>query len=164
KTLLQRKRSFWRHRSPLLSSTRNRSRWLPREAARDLGSALRARSPIMNEALLITVAIAVGVALIIIFGASLMVKAFYIKVAPDDIKKVAARIGCARASHRETLFELFAAKFSEALKTVGYQMNFVDLYTERRHFRDRIIEQIGTNLDGYHLNDVAIDFLEQTPM
>ena len=92
--------------------------------------------------------------------------AFFVRVnhEPGDIKKVAERIGCARASHKETLMELFAAKFSEALKTVGYQMNFVDLYTERRHFRDRIMEVIGTDLDGYHLNDVAIDYLEQTPM
>src|SRR3954469_2743801 len=45
--------------------------------------------------------------------------AFFVRVnhAPADIKKVAERIGCARASHRETLVELFAAKFSEALKT-----------------------------------------------
>jgi uncharacterized membrane protein YqiK len=92
--------------------------------------------------------------------------AFFVRVnhAPDDIKKVAERIGCDRASHQETLNVLFSAKFSEALKTVGYQMMFVELYTERRHFRDRIIEVIGTDLDGYHLTDVAIDFLEQTPM
>lgn len=92
--------------------------------------------------------------------------AFFVRVnhAPEDIKKVAERIGCDRASHQETLNVLFSAKFSEALKTVGYQMMFVELYTERRHFRDRIIEVIGTDLDGYHLTDVAIDFLEQTPM
>jgi uncharacterized membrane protein YqiK len=92
--------------------------------------------------------------------------AFFVRVnhEPADIKKVAERIGCDRASHRGTLVELFAAKFSEALKTVGYQMNFVDLYTERRHFRDKIIDVIGTDLDGYHLTDVAIDFLEQTPV
>jgi uncharacterized membrane protein YqiK len=92
--------------------------------------------------------------------------AFFVRVnhEPADIKKVAERIGCDRASHKETLVELFAAKFSEALKTVGYQMNFVELYTERRHFRDRIIEVIGTDLDGYHLTDVAIDYLEQTPV
>lgn len=92
--------------------------------------------------------------------------AFFVRVnhEPVDIKKVAERIGCDRASHRETLVELFAAKFSEALKTVGYQLNFVELYTERRSFREKIIEVIGTDLDGYHLTDVAIDYLEQTPM
>jgi uncharacterized membrane protein YqiK len=92
--------------------------------------------------------------------------AFFVRVNPEpaDIRKVAERIGCARASHWETLNELFAAKFSEALKTVGYQMMFVELYTERQTFKTKIIEVIGTDLDGYHLNDVAIDFLEQTPL
>ncbi|NEE61034.1 flotillin family protein, partial [Streptomyces sp. SID8455] len=60
--------------------------------------------------------------------------------------------------------EFFAAKFSEALKTVGKQLDFVDLYTKREEFRDRIIQVIGTDLNGYHLDDAAIDFLEQTPM
>ncbi len=92
--------------------------------------------------------------------------AFFVRVNPEpaDIRKVAERIGCNRASHWETLNQLFAAKFSEALKTVGYQMNFVELYTERQKFKTKIIDVIGTDLDGYHLNDVAIDFLEQTPM
>ncbi len=60
--------------------------------------------------------------------------------------------------------DFFAAKFSEALKTVGKQLDFVDLYTKREEFRDRIIQVIGTDLNGYHLDDAAIDFLEQTPM
>ncbi len=60
--------------------------------------------------------------------------------------------------------ELFSAKFSEALKTVGKQLDFVDLYTKRDEFRDRIIAVIGTDLNGYSLEDAAIDFLEQTPI
>ena len=63
-----------------------------------------------------------------------------------------------------TLQELFNAKFSEALKTVGKQLDFVDLYTKRDEFRDRIIQVIGTDLNGYSLEDAAIDYLEQTPM
>jgi uncharacterized membrane protein YqiK len=92
--------------------------------------------------------------------------AFFVQVnpKPEDLIKVASRIGCARASHVETLHTLFGAKFSEALKTVGYQMNFVDLYTQRQEFKSKIIGVIGEDLDGYHLNDVAIDYLEQTPL
>ncbi|WP_218021120.1 flotillin family protein [Nocardia crassostreae] len=60
--------------------------------------------------------------------------------------------------------ELFAAKFSEALKTVGKHLDFVDLYTQRNEFRDRIIAVIGTDLNGYSLEDAAIDYLEQTPL
>jgi len=82
----------------------------------------------------------------------------------EDVIKVAQAIGCARASSPETLDELFNAKFSEALKTVGKQLDFVDLYTKRDDFRDAIIEIIGRDLNGYVLEDAAIDYLEQTPL
>ncbi|ARZ66634.1 hypothetical protein SMD11_0969 [Streptomyces albireticuli] len=91
---------------------------------------------------------------------------FFVRVnkTVEDVVKVAQAIGTARASDPRTLQEFFAAKFSEALKTVGKQLDFVDLYTKREEFRDRIIAVIGTDLNGYHLEDAAIDFLEQTPM
>ena len=82
----------------------------------------------------------------------------------EDVLKVAQAIGCRRASDPMTLEELFNAKFSEALKTVGKQLDFEDLYKERDSFRDKIIEVIGKDLNGYVLEDAAIDYLEQTPL
>ena len=82
----------------------------------------------------------------------------------DDVLRVAQTIGCVRASQQSTLEELFAAKFSEALKTVGKNMEFEQLYTMRQDFKDRIKEVIGKDLNGYVLDDCAIDFLEQTPI
>ncbi|MFZ4179986.1 SPFH domain-containing protein [Streptomyces pseudogriseolus] len=91
---------------------------------------------------------------------------FFVKVnkTVEDVVKVAQAVGTARASDRDTLQELFHAKFSEALKTVGKQMDFTDLYTKREELRYRIIEVIGVDLNGYHLEDAAIDYLEQTPL
>jgi uncharacterized membrane protein YqiK len=91
---------------------------------------------------------------------------FFVRVnkTVEDVVKVAQAIGTARASSESTLQELFNAKFSEALKTVGKQLDFVDLYTKRDEFRDQIIQVIGTDLNGYSLEDAAIDYLEQTPM
>jgi uncharacterized membrane protein YqiK len=91
---------------------------------------------------------------------------FFVRVnkTEEDVLKVAQAIGCSRASDKRTLEELFIAKFSEALKTVGYNMKFVDLYDKRDAFKDRIIEVIGTDLNGFVLEDAAIDFLEQTPI
>jgi len=91
---------------------------------------------------------------------------FFVRVnkTTEDVIKVAQAIGTERASSETTLQELFNAKFSEALKTVGKQLDFVDLYTRRNDFRDQIIAVIGTDLNGYSLEDAAIDFLEQTPM
>ena len=92
--------------------------------------------------------------------------AFFVRVNNEIefIKKVAQTIGCARASDKKTLEDLFEAKFSEALKTVGKKFEFTELYEARREFRDEIVDIIGTDLNGYTLEDCAIDYLEQTPV
>ncbi|WP_236252827.1 flotillin family protein [Echinicola sp. 20G] len=92
--------------------------------------------------------------------------AFFVRVNNDVafIKRVAQTIGVDRASRIETLEDLFEAKFSEALKTVGKKFQFIELYEARREFRDEIVDIIGTDLNGYTLEDCAIDFLEQTPI
>jgi len=89
---------------------------------------------------------------------------FFIRVnkTPDDVIAVATTIGCERASDINSIRDLFDAKFSEALKTVGRQFDFVELYDSRESFRDEIIKIIGTDLNGYVLEDAAIDYLEQT--
>jgi uncharacterized membrane protein YqiK len=91
---------------------------------------------------------------------------FYVRVnkTEDDVLKVAQSVGCTRASTQQTLEELFQAKFSEALKTVGKQMQFTTLFTERERFKEQILIVIGEDLNGYRLEDVAIDYLEQTPL
>ncbi|MBQ1084321.1 MULTISPECIES: flotillin family protein [unclassified Nocardiopsis] len=91
---------------------------------------------------------------------------FYVRVneTAEDVKKVAKAIGTARASDQDTLQELFNSKFSEALKTVGKQFDFEELFTHREQFRHAIVSLIGTDLNGYILEDVAIDELEQTPL
>lgn len=90
--------------------------------------------------------------------------AFFIRVnkSTDDIVNVGQTIGCQRASDINTLRELFEAKFSEALKTVGKKFEFIELYEARSEFRQEILHIIGTDLNGYVLDDCAIDFLEQT--
>ncbi len=89
---------------------------------------------------------------------------FYVRVnkTETDVIQVAQAIGCERASDPTLLAELFDAKFNEALKTVGMQMEFQELYNERQRFRDGVIEIIGSDLNGYVLDDVAIDEIEQT--
>lgn len=90
---------------------------------------------------------------------------FFVHVikSPEAVIKVAQTVGVERASDPAVVAKLFDAKFSEALKTVGKQMDFIELYTQREHFRDEIVKVIGENLSGFKLEDVAIDFLEQTP-
>jgi len=92
--------------------------------------------------------------------------AFFVRVNnnEEDVLKVAQSIGASRASEAAKLEELFEAKFSEALKSVGKKFDFVALYTSREEFKDEILKIIGRDLNGYILDDAAIDYLEQTPM
>ena len=92
--------------------------------------------------------------------------AFYIRVeaTSESVRKVAQMLTPERVSDLEQLRELFEAKFSEALKTAGKQMEFHELFIERTKFRDQIQNTIGKDLDGFLLQDVAIDYLEQTPL
>lgn len=92
--------------------------------------------------------------------------AFYIRVdaTEESVRKVAQMLTPERVSDINQLRELFEAKFSEALKTAGKQMEFHELFTERTKFRDQIQNTIGKDLDGFILQDVAIDYLEQTPL
>ncbi|WP_298576700.1 hypothetical protein [uncultured Luteimonas sp.] len=91
--------------------------------------------------------------------------AFYLRVneTQADVLRVAKALGADRASDKNAVDELFNAKFSEALKTVGKKFEFTDLFEKRQEFRDEIIKVIGNDLNGYVLEDVAIDYLEQTP-
>ncbi|MGP7972399.1 hypothetical protein ACTXA3_02730 [Proteus mirabilis] len=91
--------------------------------------------------------------------------AFYLRVneTTEDVLKVAKAIGVDRASDHQAVSTLFSAKFSEALKTVGKQFELSKLFEDRQNFRDRIVDVIGKDLNGYALEDVAIDYLEQTP-
>lgn len=91
---------------------------------------------------------------------------FFIRVnkSIEDVKKVSESIGCSRASNHEQLELLFDAKFSEALKTVGKHFEFVELYNSRDDFKREILQIIGTDLNGYILDDCAIDYLEQTSL
>lgn len=92
--------------------------------------------------------------------------AFYLRVneTTEDVLKVAKSIGVDRASDQKAVSSLFSAKFSEALKTVGKQFELAKLFEDRMEFRERIIDVIGKDLNGYALEDVAIDYLEQTPI
>lgn len=90
--------------------------------------------------------------------------AFYLRVneTQEDVLRVAKAIGAERASDKSAVDDLFNAKFSEALKTVGKKFEFTDLFEKRQEFRDEIVNVIGKDLNGYVLEDVAIDYLEQT--
>lgn len=92
--------------------------------------------------------------------------AFFLRVggAAEDVLAVARSVGCERAARQETLEELFAAKFADALASVARQLDFEQLLSERELFRDKVIEVIGRDLGGFVLDGLALEQLEQTPL
>ena len=91
---------------------------------------------------------------------------FYISINPEEksVKQIMANLSVEQVNDPSFIEEYFKPKFSEALKTVAKDYNFEDLYTNRADFRDKIIEVIGADLDGFTLRDVAIDELEQSDL
>lgn len=91
---------------------------------------------------------------------------FFVRVkrTTEDILKVAQSIGCERASDPRALEELFSAKFSEALYTVAGQLDFKTLFKDRARYRDELISLIGADLNGFALDDAAVELVARTPI
>ena len=91
---------------------------------------------------------------------------FYIGVnhEEDDIIRVAKLFTTHGASNPERLKEHFQPKFSEALKTAVKQFEFEELLTNRRAFRDAVVNVIGSEMDGFKIYDVVIDKVDQTAL
>ncbi|GGB34132.1 hypothetical protein GCM10011502_03970 [Oceanisphaera marina] len=89
---------------------------------------------------------------------------FYIGVnhEEEDIIRVAKLFTTIGASQLDRLKEHFQPKFSEALKTAVKQFEFEELLTNRREFRDAVVEVIGSEMDGFKIYDVVIDRVDQT--
>jgi uncharacterized membrane protein YqiK len=91
---------------------------------------------------------------------------FFVRVnhTEDDVLLVANALGAARASRPEIVQGLFEPKFVEALKTVFHQYNFDELAGRVGEIKDRLLEVIGRDLNGYVLDDLQIEELGQTPV
>ncbi|MCM0148690.1 peptidase [Photobacterium galatheae] len=91
---------------------------------------------------------------------------FYIGVnhEEEDIVRVAKLFTAHEASNLERLKEHFQPKFSEALKTAVKQFEFEELLTNRRAFRDAVVDVIGSEMDGFKIYDVVIDKVDQTSL
>lgn len=93
-----------------------------------------------------------------------MIISFNIEVSEtqDDILKAASIMGVDKASDFETLTDHFMERFSQAVEKACLEFSLEVLFEHRLAFRERLCEIIRDgDLDGYVLEDVAIDYLEQ---
>ncbi|MCP4219303.1 MAG: hypothetical protein GY765_32010 [bacterium] len=80
----------------------------------------------------------------------------------NDIFNAYKSPGCEKALDTESLKEFFEAKFSEALETAAKKFDYARLHTDKEQFKNQIIEAVGTDLNGFVLDDVAVNNLEQS--
>jgi flotillin len=87
---------------------------------------------------------------------------FYVRISNtrEDVLKVARTIGCDRASKTETIKELFYIKFSEMIKDVATDLGLNS--KDKTRFRETLLHTIGADLNGFVLDDCAIEFLKVT--
>ena len=87
---------------------------------------------------------------------------FYVRVNPqqDDIMAVAQSIGSANVSQPEYLHRFFEPKFTEAMKKVFFEYPYSDIAGSLDEIRDNIFDAISLDLNGFSLDDLAIDFQE----
>jgi len=90
---------------------------------------------------------------------------FYIRVNKDEryVVEVAQTIGCERTQQEGLMKELFYGKCAEAVKTVAIGFTKRELQREREEFKKGILKTIGTDLNGYILDDCAIEQIKTVP-
>lgn len=95
-----------------------------------------------------------------------VVATFHLRVqkTAEDVLRVAQSVGCARAGDQAVLEELFAAKLVEALRVVTKGLDFEQITTDISAFKDAVLQCVGKDLQGYVLDDVAIERFAQTPL
>jgi uncharacterized membrane protein YqiK len=83
----------------------------------------------------------------------------------DDVQRVASSVGCERASSMEAIEQLFVPKFTDAIVTVAAHFSLEEMRAVKRDiFKDQIIMVIGQDLNGFVLDDVALDRVEAAAM
>lgn len=82
---------------------------------------------------------------------------FYVRINPNDVLEVAQSVNCERTFDENFIKSLFASKFTEGVLTVAESMELKEGEPFlRENFNRNIREAIGTNLNGFILEDLAI--------
>lgn len=87
----------------------------------------------------------------------------YVKVneTAEDVLRVARTLGCAAASDPKRIQELFAPRFLEEIKIVTASCDKSQLaLAARDSYKDDIMAAIGTDLNGFKLDELVLEQIE----
>lgn len=82
----------------------------------------------------------------------------------EDVRRAARSLGAARTFDTEAVAALFSGKFADALATVIAHFDYDALIRDRDEVRDKVILVIGTDLEGFQLDDLALVEIAQVPV
>ncbi len=82
----------------------------------------------------------------------------------EDVLKVAQTVGAEASGRQEVVEALFRDKLTEAIKVAFKQLAFDEIMAERERLRDDTLMIIGSNLNGFSLEDMAFAAIDQTPI
>lgn len=86
---------------------------------------------------------------------------FYVRVnpMPHDVDKIMSTVGSRAATLPETLNHLFLPKFMDAVTSLVGQTDAESMLTNKEKLKDQLLQMIGYDLNGYVLDDLAIERL-----
>src|SRR5262245_20581653 len=81
----------------------------------------------------------------------------------EDVLQVLDRMGSERAGDAKVLQDLYGGPFEQALHAVASGFTGDEVYTRRIEFRDRVMELVAAQLQGYAIDSLAIFTLQKLP-
>ena len=80
----------------------------------------------------------------------------------QDIATVTSVFDVQQLNNKEYLEHYFLPQLEAAVRTVTSYFEYTQLYDEREKFVDNILNVIGNEFSGFQVEDIAVDYLEQT--
>ena len=89
--------------------------------------------------------------------------AFFVRINPivDDVLHVVSKLGVTRATDTAVLKEIYVERFIQAMTTVTSEYDFGTL-SNLELFKEKVMDCVGKDLDGFMLDVVTIDYLEKS--
>jgi uncharacterized membrane protein YqiK len=88
-----------------------------------------------------------------------------LRVAPrtESVLQVLDRLGPERAGDAKVVQDLYGGPFEQALHAVASGFTGDEVYARRIEFRDRVVELVAPQLQGYEIDSLAISTLQKLP-